>query len=106
MLECKEWGASYDHRPPGPATLIVAGMCMVPGGATTELVRAEPQGIVRSDLMLVLNVNVPYGEAVEPGVATRVAFEEETETDYSTVTISSKVITTGKDTTIAVQHAH
>ncbi len=105
MLECNEWGANFDHRPPGPATLHVAGMCMIPGGGTAELVRTEPQGIVATDLLLDLRVRMPYGEMVEPGVATRVAFEEQTEMEYTTVTISSKIVVIGEGVSIDVQHA-
>ena len=48
---CRDWSASHDHMPPGPATLRVHGTCTFPTtGYEVELRRHEPQGINPADL--------------------------------------------------------
>jgi hypothetical protein len=85
---CRDWYASHDHMPPGPARLQVRGSCRFPTtGYTVELRRHEPQGINPKDLLLDKVVQPPSG-VIGPGSSdVEVRYEEQTDFEYDTVTI-------------------
>jgi hypothetical protein len=89
-----DFSAVHHHEPGGRATLVVSGICTVPGAdSVVELRRAEPQGINPTDLLLERVVKERPG--VDPkasgklplGVDVPVRYEEETDVEYRTVTI-------------------
>ncbi len=85
---CRDWYASHDHMPPGPATLRVVGICSFPTtGYGVELRRHEPQGINPKDLLLDRIVTPPTG-IIGPGSNdVEVRYEEQTDFEYDSVTI-------------------
>jgi len=93
-----EWKAFHDHEPPDPATLRVTGKFRVrTGGYRVELRRSDLQGSnpFPRDLLLELIVEEPSpGSAVSQGFTTLEArYEEETDSEYETVTILSNSVT-------------
>ncbi len=85
---CRDWYASHDHMPPGPATLRVTGICTFPStGYSVQLFRHEPQGINPRDLLLDKIVIAPT-DIVGPAITdVEVRYEEITDFEYDTVTI-------------------
>lgn len=86
---CRDWTASHDHMPPGPATLRVSGTCTFgTPGYRIELRRHEPQGINPKDLLLDKIVIPPEGD-LGAQVLTEVEarYEEITDFEYDSVTI-------------------
>lgn len=85
---CRDWYASHDHMPPGPATLRVTGICTFPStGYSVQLRRHEPQGINPRDLLLDKIVIAPT-DIVGPAITdVEVRYEETTDFEYDTVTI-------------------
>jgi hypothetical protein len=86
-VNCGNWEAYHDQRPPPPYTLIVTGQCDVPQGKTVELKRqVSPDSTA---MILVLDV-VVSGPAVPDGTPSSlqdVRYEEETDIEYEAVTI-------------------
>jgi hypothetical protein len=96
--QCGDWYVSHDHMPPGPATLRVTGKCTFrTGGYKVELRRSDLQGTnpFPGDLLLELVVEEPPPSSiVSQGFTTlEVRYEEETDTEYETVTILSDSVT-------------
>jgi hypothetical protein len=89
-----DFSAVHHHEPGGRATLVVSGICTVPGAnSVVELRRAEPQGINPTDLLLERVVTErPVGPRLVVGklplgVDVPVRYEEPTDVEYRTVTI-------------------
>ena len=106
LANCRDWYASHDHQPPGPARLNVTGMCTFPKtGYTAELQPLEPQGINPNDLLMKLVIHEPEvgGDALTD---VEVRFQMETETEYDTVTIVSVETISAGGPSIPVQDVH
>ena len=85
---CGEWSAWLDREPPGQPVLRVTGVCTFPtAGSTVELRRREPQGINPRDLLLDRVVTSPEGDSAQVETRIEVAYAEETEAGFDTVTI-------------------
>lgn len=87
---CRDWYASHDHMPPGPATLRVTGTCTFgTAGFEIKLCRHEPQGINPRDLLLDKIVIAPPDGSFTAQVITDVEarYEEVTDLEYDSVTI-------------------
>ena len=96
-----KWEAIHDLMPPTPARLRVNGVLQMPTpGYQLTLKRAVPQGFNPQILMLELETQKPTGNQLQVITPTEVSFEEETDFDYSHVTI----LPVG--TTIEVQKVH
>lgn len=73
----KTWTAYYNLMPPGPSTLHVVGTWGISDPPQVALVRAVPQGINPTELILVLkplppsesefSTSIHYSEAADPG---------------------------------------
>jgi hypothetical protein len=91
---CGGWEAWHDREPPGPAVLHVQGQCRFPTtGYSVELKRREPQGINPRDLLLERVVHEPTGPVTQVLTTVDVAYQEETEGPYDTVTIVTDGVT-------------
>ncbi len=85
---CRDWYASHDRMPPGPATLRVTGTCTFDtAGYTVELRRHVPQGINPKDLLLDKIVIAPSDPAAQVLTDVEVRYEEVSDFDYDSVTI-------------------
>lgn len=89
MADCRDWAATCDRMPPGPARLHVYGTCSH-SGRRLALKRHEPQGINPDELILELveaeGGQVPSNEASEQLVEFRERFQG-MECGYRTVLI-------------------
>ncbi len=99
---CRDWSASHDHEPPGPATLRVVGTCTFESaGYAVELRPHEPQAINPKDLLLDKIVIPPAGGAGAQVITdVEARYEEVTDFEYDSVTILPE------GPTIAVQDVH
>lgn len=85
---CRDWYASHDHMPPGPATLRVTGTCTFgTTGYKVELRPHEPQGVNPKDLLLDKIVTPPAGIAGQAFTEVAVVYEQVTDFEYDSVTI-------------------
>lgn len=85
---CRDWYASHDHMPPGPATLRVTGTCSFgTTGYKVELRPHEPQGVNPKDLLLDKIVTPPAGLAGQAFTEVAVVYEQVTDFEYDSVTI-------------------
>ena len=85
---CRDWYASHDHMPPGPATLRVTGTCTFPStDYRVDLRRHEPQGVNPRDLLLDKIVIEPSGVVGHAFTDVDVRYEEITDVEYESVTI-------------------
>ena len=81
--KCRDWRAFQ-----GPGVIVVDGWCTFPkSGYKVEMRKAEPQGINPKDLLLERVVTEPEG--YQPAIvrAFEIHWEEQTDIEYSTVTI-------------------
>lgn len=99
--DCGGWEAWHDRQPPGPPVLHVRGQCLYSTtGYSVELKRREPQGINPRDLLLERVVHEPTGPVPQVLTTVDVAYQEETEGPYDTVTIVTDSVT------VPVQEVH
>jgi hypothetical protein len=82
-----EYKVVHDFRT-HPARLRVEGTCVMPTpGYRLSLRRADPQGINPNILILELQVEAPTGIVTQVLTPTPVAYEEETDQHFTSVTI-------------------
>lgn len=83
--KCKDWRA---QQPSGAGKIMVRGWCTFPSPAwSMELQRKEPQGTNPADLLLERVPAFDEDYKASGHVAIEVAYEEQTETAFDTVTI-------------------
>jgi hypothetical protein len=93
MGDCKcgegeGWAAWHDWMPGKEPTLYVQGACMCPTPKyRLELRPQEPQGTNRKDYLLELVEQRPDGPVPEILTSTPVEYQEETRTEYETVSV-------------------
>ena len=93
VANCQDWSAVHNRRPPG-AVLQVGGKCQFPtSGYSVALERSETQGPNPRELFLELVVHEPGPTDPVQDVVTEVdaVYQEETHTEYDTVTIRGYV---------------
>jgi hypothetical protein len=85
---CRDWKGWLDQMPPGRPTLHVTGHCEFPtGGYTVRLERHEPQGFNPRDLLLDLLITEPTEAGSQAVTQLDVAYQEDTEVEFDSVTI-------------------
>ena len=83
-----QWSATHDFMPPEPACLRVQGTCDMPTpGYKLSLSRAVPQGFNPQILLLRLETHAPTDIVPQVITPTEVEYREETDFDYTHVTI-------------------
>lgn len=86
-ISCSNWKVWHDRMPGSEPTVHVVGICMVPGGYSVKLERAEPQGFNPSILLLNSIVEEPIGLASQDIREEEVRYTEKTRMSYTQVTI-------------------
>ena len=87
-IGCRDWRAIHNLEPPGPASLVVSGVCTTRSGVhRIELEPQVPQGINPRDLLLRLVRSEPGGPSTGALTDIEVRYAEETDFPYESATI-------------------